>query len=224
MNPSTDRHNCLIVWGDSLRGPGFDAGGGAATAGMPTPYPHRCTSKAQLRRANRYSLANGGGAARLIVATIGAVSRTSPTVRQWPRFTPRRGPAMRQVRLLRNYQATMRPEPAHGIFGRRPKPGHPRQFRLITNRLVDFWRREWDSNPRYAFTHTRFPSVRLKPLGHLSGTSRRLLAATAGSENPVFRHPSSTLPGMRIAEFPPYRIAASASYPLSASPAACACG
>jgi hypothetical protein len=32
------------------------------------------------------------------------------------------------------------------------------------------WRREWDSNPRYAFTHTRFPSVRLKPLGHLSGT------------------------------------------------------
>ena len=31
------------------------------------------------------------------------------------------------------------------------------------------WRREWDSNPRYGFPHTRFPSVRLKPLGHLSG-------------------------------------------------------
>jgi hypothetical protein len=31
------------------------------------------------------------------------------------------------------------------------------------------WRREWDSNPRYACTYTRFPSVRLKPLGHLSG-------------------------------------------------------
>ena|ERR1041385_4378933 len=30
------------------------------------------------------------------------------------------------------------------------------------------WRREWDSNPRYGFPHTRFPSVRLKPLGHLS--------------------------------------------------------
>ena len=30
------------------------------------------------------------------------------------------------------------------------------------------WRRGWDSNPRYACTHTRFPSVRLKPLGHLS--------------------------------------------------------
>src|SRR6202000_3577669 len=31
-----------------------------------------------------------------------------------------------------------------------------------------FWRREWDSNPRYGFPHTRFPSVRLKPLSHLS--------------------------------------------------------
>jgi site-specific DNA recombinase len=30
------------------------------------------------------------------------------------------------------------------------------------------WRRDRDSNPGYAFTHTRFPSVRLKPLGHLS--------------------------------------------------------
>jgi site-specific DNA recombinase len=29
-------------------------------------------------------------------------------------------------------------------------------------------RREWDSNPRYALTHTRFPSVLLKPLGHPS--------------------------------------------------------
>ena len=29
-------------------------------------------------------------------------------------------------------------------------------------------RREWDSNPRWSFPHTRFPSVLLKPLGHLS--------------------------------------------------------
>ena len=26
----------------------------------------------------------------------------------------------------------------------------------------------WDSNPRYAFTHTSFPGLRLKPLGHPS--------------------------------------------------------
>ena len=36
---------------------------------------------------------------------------------------------------------------------------------------TSFWRREWDSNPRYGFPHTRFPSVRLKPLGHLSGAA-----------------------------------------------------
>jgi hypothetical protein len=33
------------------------------------------------------------------------------------------------------------------------------------------WRREWDSNPRYGFPYTRFPSVRLKPLGHPSGSA-----------------------------------------------------
>ena len=30
------------------------------------------------------------------------------------------------------------------------------------------WRRERDSNPRCAFTHTSFPRMRLQPLGHLS--------------------------------------------------------
>ncbi len=44
---------------------------------------------------------------------------------------------------------------------------HPRaaQAALFSLRYA---RREWDSNPRYAFTYTRFPSVLLKPLGHLS--------------------------------------------------------
>ncbi len=36
---------------------------------------------------------------------------------------------------------------------------------MVTN---EEWRREWDSNPRYSLKYTRFPSVRLKPLGHLS--------------------------------------------------------
>ncbi len=35
------------------------------------------------------------------------------------------------------------------------------------------WRRERDSNPRYGFPHTRTPSVRLRPLGHPSGTLQR---------------------------------------------------
>ena len=34
------------------------------------------------------------------------------------------------------------------------------------------WRREWDSNPRLSFPNTRFPSVLLKPLGHLSACCR----------------------------------------------------
>ena len=37
------------------------------------------------------------------------------------------------------------------------------------------WRREWDSNPRYSLKYTRFPSVRLKPLGHLSAAIRRFM-------------------------------------------------
>ncbi len=32
------------------------------------------------------------------------------------------------------------------------------------------WRRGWDSNPRLSFPNTRFPSVLLKPLGHLSAS------------------------------------------------------
>ena len=36
-----------------------------------------------------------------------------------------------------------------------------------------FWRREWDSNPRYGFPYTRFPSERLQPLGHPSGARKR---------------------------------------------------
>ena len=31
-----------------------------------------------------------------------------------------------------------------------------------------WWRRERDSNPRYAFTYTRFPVAHLRPLSHLS--------------------------------------------------------
>ena len=34
------------------------------------------------------------------------------------------------------------------------------------------WRRERDSNPRCSFPHTRFPSVLLQPLGHLSRNLR----------------------------------------------------
>ena|ERR1700733_11937775 len=43
----------------------------------------------------------------------------------------------------------------------------------ITVPLAWGWRREWDSNPRYGFPYTRFPSERLQPLGHPSGSWKR---------------------------------------------------
>ncbi len=39
---------------------------------------------------------------------------------------------------------------------------------LLDKRQQPLKRREWDSNPRWSYPHTRFPSVLLKPLGHLS--------------------------------------------------------
>src|SRR5215468_2275647 len=42
---------------------------------------------------------------------------------------------------------------------------------------IRFWRREWDSNPRYGFPYTRFPSVRLQPLGHPSAKAESLRRA-----------------------------------------------
>jgi hypothetical protein len=43
----------------------------------------------------------------------------------------------------------------------------PNPWRVVAeNREIAKWRRGWDSNPRYGLTYTRFPSVRLKPLGH----------------------------------------------------------
>ena len=41
-----------------------------------------------------------------------------------------------------------------------------------------FWRREGDSNPRYGCPYTRFPSVRLQPLGHPSAGDREYRGRT----------------------------------------------
>ena len=60
--------------------------------------------------------------------------------------------------------------------------------------LVRNWRREWDSNPRYACTYARVPGVRLKPLGHLSGEARR---RTIPIEGPHASSAVATLPPRR---------------------------
>lgn len=45
-------------------------------------------------------------------------------------------------------------------------------------------RRRWDSNPRYGFPHTRFPSVLLKPLGHSSRIELTILSDEAINNQP----------------------------------------
>ena len=42
---------------------------------------------------------------------------------------------------------------------------------------IKLWRRGWDSNPRYGSPYTRFPSVLLQPLGHLSAAEKILIQA-----------------------------------------------
>ncbi len=70
-----------------------------------------------------------------------------------------------------------------GIAGRKPLPANRktrlagernpvRSMTLRTGRREP--RTERDSNPRYAFTYTRFPGVRLQPLGHLSNCKSQL--------------------------------------------------
>jgi hypothetical protein len=44
------------------------------------------------------------------------------------------------------------------------------------HQIFNTWRREWDSNPRYSFPYTRFPSERLQPLGHPSAALSRCSA------------------------------------------------
>jgi hypothetical protein len=46
--------------------------------------------------------------------------------------------------------------------------GSSKALILAIYKLAGDWRRGWDSNPRLSFPNTRFPSVLLKPLGHLS--------------------------------------------------------
>ena len=67
------------------------------------------------------------------------------------------------------------------------------------------WRRERDSNPRDGFPPTRFPGVRLRPLGHLSVTDAALstpvevakgasVAGPSGDERAIADHRPPALP------------------------------
>src|SRR5438105_11074887 len=51
---------------------------------------------------------------------------------------------------------------------------------LCSQAVYRLKRREWDSNPRWSYPHTRFPSVLLKPLGHLSMSTLSRARGTFG--------------------------------------------
>src|SRR6516225_381781 len=97
--------------------------------------------------------------ARFALSTLSAVSR--PIVRILHLSTNQ---TTIMLRIVTNGCERVKPKEARylGLFCR---------FLNVSERgRTSRWRREWDSNPRYGFPYTRFPSVRLKPLGHPSGT------------------------------------------------------
>ena len=75
---------------------------------------------------------------------------------------------------------------------RTPKENWPLQ-RPSREFAILWWRREWDSNPRYGCPYTRFPSVRLQPLGHLSAVLRASLNLTQLRLYPKLRQVTSDL-------------------------------
>jgi hypothetical protein len=71
------------------------------------------------------------------------------------------------------------------------------------------WRREWDSNPRYGFPYTRFPSERLQPLGHpskgkLSAIYRRGFELQPAQKGRYIRHFELETPPPRRGTFIPW--------------------
>jgi hypothetical protein len=71
------------------------------------------------------------------------------------------------------------------------------------------WRREWDSNPRYGFPYTRFPSERLQPLGHLSKAREPCWRTAQYSGGPPPDNPNAAVlrpptrpPGQTMEPFP----------------------
>ena len=69
----------------------------------------------------------------------------------------------------RSVSANQSPSPEHrqapGIWAENGDEIHKKRSNI---RDIRAWRRGRDSNPRYGSPYTRFPSVLLKPLGHLS--------------------------------------------------------
>jgi hypothetical protein len=58
--------------------------------------------------------------------------------------------------------------PSMGLTPTGPACGCPNSFQTNLSNRTSYWRREWDSNPRWYRYHGGFQDRCLKPLGHLS--------------------------------------------------------
>jgi hypothetical protein len=63
------------------------------------------------------------------------------------------------------------------------------------------WRRGWDSNPRLSFPNTRFPSVLLKPLGHLSGSGWKMAESSVAESPNTGKPPYGSLARISLAAY-----------------------
>jgi hypothetical protein len=104
----------------------------------------------------------------------------APPIHFGPRISRAHSTAQHLARSSRGTAPSRQGERAELCIPTPPEIGHQSgdevepsaKYVVFIMRYGDRWRREWDSNPRYGFPYTRFPSERLQPLGHPSGAQR----------------------------------------------------
>ena len=82
-------------------------------------------------------------------------------------YSPDDSPAMRG-RLLEEFASSFHSVQIFEPWAWVQIPSQKQKNRRDKPFIFLCWRRERDSNPRYNCLHTRFPSVRIRPLCHLS--------------------------------------------------------
>src|SRR5581483_10916552 len=143
----------LAVQGDCARSAGVGQRRGGARRRKPTmPRPRQATKgtgRARSRKRRQLSPCRDSAAGR-------CDSRARKGGSDELRRARRRAVAERELISRRSCDAGARPPPA------------ARREMTAAGTDGSEWRRGWDSNPRYACAHTRFPVVPDRPLQHLS--------------------------------------------------------
>jgi hypothetical protein len=142
------------------------------------------------------------GVSSAAFAAVGAARRilTPISANPWKRASGNSVPKPSSTKLQRkmaNQRTRFGPARAPQSRGRCESDCHTRPNRSIgtvgEGCFLRRWRREWDSNPRYGFPYTRFPSVRLKPLGHPSRALQCAQYSPARPRNKLAKRFAQTL-------------------------------